>query len=55
MTTIAATMPVSKPALWTGRILSGLVIAFLMLDGAIKLVPWPVVTDTMDKMGYGSS
>ena len=55
MTTIAATTPVSKPALWTGRILSGLVIAFLMLDGAIKLVPWPVVTDTMDKMGYGSS
>ena len=38
-----------------GRILSGLVIVFLMLDGAIKLVPWPVVTDTMDKMGYGSS
>ena len=55
MTTIAATMPVSKPARWFGRILSGLVIAFLMLDGAIKLVPWPVVTDTMDKMGYGSS
>ena len=26
-----------------------------MLDGAIKLVPWPVVTETMDKMGYGSS
>jgi hypothetical protein len=28
---------------------------FLMIDGAIKLVPWPVVTETMDKMGYGSS
>src|SRR3984893_5320606 len=55
MTTITATMPVSKPARWVGRILSGRVIAFLMLDGAIKLVPWPVVTDTMDKMGYGSS
>ena len=48
-------MPVSNPARWVGRILSGLVIVFLMLDGAIKLVPWPVVTDTMDKMGYGSS
>ena len=54
MTTMSATMPVSKPARWLGRILSGLVIAFLMLDGAIKLVPWPVVTETMDKMGYGS-
>ena len=25
------------------RILSGLVIVFLMIDGAIKLVPWPIV------------
>jgi hypothetical protein len=55
MSTIAETTPSSKPALWTGRILSGLVIAFLLLDGAIKLVPWPVVTQTMDQMGYGSS
>ena len=28
---------------------------FLLFDGAIKLVPWPVVTETMDRMGYGSS
>ena len=55
MTDIAVTIPVSKPARWLGRILSGLVIVFLLLDGAIKLVPWPVVTETMDKMGYGSS
>ena len=27
----------------------------LLFDGAIKLVPWPVVTETMDKMGYGAS
>jgi hypothetical protein len=46
---------VSKPALWSGRLLSGLVIVFLLFDGAIKLVPWPVVTETMDRMGYGSS
>jgi len=49
------TVPVSKPARWTGRVLSGLVIVFLLFDGAIKLVPWPIVTETMDKMGYGSS
>jgi len=55
MTDIAETMPVSKPARWLGRMLSGLVIVFLLFDGAIKLVPWPVVTETMDKMGYGSS
>jgi hypothetical protein len=55
MTDIAETVPVSKSARLLGRILSGLVIVFLLFDGAIKLVPWPVVTDTMDKMGYGSS
>jgi len=55
MTTIAETAPVSKPARWLGRVLSGLVILFLLFDGAIKLVPWPVVTETMDRIGYGSS
>ena len=55
MSTIAATEPVAKPARWIGRVLSGLVIVFLVLDGAIKLVPWPVVTQAMDRIGYGSS
>jgi len=55
MSTIAETAPVSKPARWTGRVLSGLVIVFLLFDGAVKLVPWPIVTETMDRMGYGSS
>jgi DoxX-like family len=55
MTTVTETAPVSISARLLGRILSGLVIVFLLLDGAIKLVPWPVVTDTLDRMGYGSS
>jgi hypothetical protein len=55
MPAITEGAPVSKPALWTGRALSGLVILFLLFDGAIKLVPWPMVTETMDRMGYGSS
>ena len=55
MTTIAEAVPVSIPARWLGRTMSGLVIVFLLFDGAIKLVPWPIVTETMDKMGYGSS
>jgi DoxX-like family len=53
--TLADTAPVSRSALWSGRVVSGLVIVFLLFDGAIKLVPWPVVTETMDRMGYGSS
>ena len=55
MPTLAGAAPVSKPALWLGRVLSGLVVLFLLFDGAIKLVPWPVVTETLDRMGYGSS
>jgi hypothetical protein len=55
MTIIAETVPASRPARWAGRILSGLVVVFLLFDGAIKLVPWPIVTETMDRMGYGSS
>jgi DoxX-like protein len=55
MPTDADPASISKPALWLGRVLSGLVIVFLVFDGAIKLVPWPVVTETMDRIGYGSS
>ena len=55
MPTIAEIAPVSRPARLTGRVLSGLVIVFLLFDGAIKLVPWPIVTETLDRIGYGSS
>jgi hypothetical protein len=55
MSSIAEIAPISKPARWLGRVLSGVVILFMLLDGAIKLVPWPVVTETMDRIGYGSS
>lgn len=46
---------VSKPARITGRVMSGVVVLFLLFDGAIKLLPLPVVTETMDKMGWGAS
>jgi hypothetical protein len=55
MPTMGEQAPVSRSASWLGRGLSGLVILFLLFDGAIKLVPWPVVTETMDRIGYGSS
>ena len=56
MTTIteSTTAPASRAAHLLGRILSGLVIVFLLFDAAIKLVPLAVVTETMDRMGYGS-
>jgi hypothetical protein len=55
MPTAAENTPVPGPARWLGRVLSGLIIVFLLFDGAIKLVPWPIVTETMDRIGYGSS
>jgi len=45
-----ATSSVSRGALWTGRVMSGLVIAFLLMDGAMKLIPLQVVIDTSQQM-----
>jgi uncharacterized membrane protein YphA (DoxX/SURF4 family) len=46
------TTPISNTAVWAGRIMSGLVIAFLLFDGAVKLVPIDPVTETMEQLGY---
>jgi hypothetical protein len=47
------TFPIaSRTVPWTGRVLSGLVILFLLFDGAIKLVPIQPVTDSLRKLGY---
>jgi hypothetical protein len=36
----------------TGAVMSGLIVAFLVFDGAIKLVPIAPVTETMTALGY---
>jgi hypothetical protein len=36
---------------WTGRVLSGLVIAFMLFDAIIKLIPIQPVIDTFRQMG----
>ena len=45
----------TKAALCTGRVLSGLVVLFLTIDGAIKLVPIQPVTDSLRELGYLTS
>jgi hypothetical protein len=45
----------TKAALWTGRVLSGLVILFLTVDGAIKLIPIQPVTDSLRELSYPTS
>jgi hypothetical protein len=51
MQTAAEHAPASNGAIWTGRVLSGLVIAFLLADGAVKLVPLDVVVETSEQLG----
>jgi len=55
MQTIVQTGETSNAALWTGRIMSGLVIAFMLLDGAMKLVPLDVVVTTSEQIGIPGS
>jgi hypothetical protein len=45
----------NNKAIWLGRTLSGLVILFLAADGVMKLVPIPIVTETMGQLGYPTS
>jgi hypothetical protein len=54
MPSVTQTAPVSKKSLWTGRIMSGLVIAFLAVDVVIKfLKPAPAaVVETFAHVGW---
>jgi hypothetical protein len=46
--------PVSMRDHVLNRLIGGLIILFLLVDGASKLVPWPCVIEAMDRIGYGS-
>jgi len=41
--------------IWIGRILSGLVIVFLLMDAGMKLVPIQPVIEAMQNLGFTSS
>jgi hypothetical protein len=42
----------SRGALWTGRVLSGLVVAFLLMDGVMKLIQPEVVKKGTTELGF---
>jgi hypothetical protein len=50
--TLAVPVGRRNVAYWTGWVLSGLVIAFLVVDAGMKLVPLDVVTETMAGLGW---
>jgi hypothetical protein len=47
----APAAPAGK-AVWAGRILSGLVVLFLLMDGSMKLVPLQVVIDASRDLAW---
>ena len=42
----------SDALLWTGRILSGIIIFLLTLGAVMKLIPIPPVIETMNNLGF---
>jgi hypothetical protein len=42
----------SPAMLWAGRVMSGLVIVFLIFDVGIKLIRHPIVAETMVQIGW---
>jgi len=47
--------PVSMRDHVLNRLIGGLIILCLVVDGASRLVPWPSVIEAIDRIGYGSS
>ena len=52
MQPIAQQVPVSGGRLWTGRIVSGLTAALLLLDGALKALKLPAVVAGTMQVGF---
>ncbi|MGH8178456.1 MAG: DoxX family protein [Steroidobacter sp.] len=52
MHSLTHTASVSTKALWTGRILSGLAVVFLLFDSLIKLIKMDVVVESFAQLGY---
>jgi hypothetical protein len=48
-TSLATRSPIM---MWSGRVLSGLVVLFLLFDGTIKLLEMDVATQTTAQLGY---
>jgi hypothetical protein len=49
----AAPRDTSRAQIWTGRTLTGLIVAFLLVDAGAKLVPLAPVVEASQKLGIG--
>ena len=48
------TVPVSKAALWTGRVLTAIPVLMLLMSGVMKLMKPPSVVDGFVKLGFST-
>ena len=48
-------VPVSKAALWTGRVISALPVLMLLMSAAMKLAKVPVAIKGFEELGYPAS
>ena len=42
----------SRAGIWTGRVLTGLIATFLLVDAGAKLIPLAPVVEVMQKLGF---
>ncbi len=49
------TVSASKKMIWAGRIMSGLVVLFLLFDGVVKLLRLPIAMEPTVRLGYPES
>ncbi|HUJ39663.1 MAG TPA: DoxX family protein [Candidatus Acidoferrales bacterium] len=52
MTAAASGAGTSKGSLWTGRVISGLVVLFLLFDGVTKVIREPHVMEASARIGF---
>ncbi|HEV7715392.1 MAG TPA: DoxX family protein [Steroidobacteraceae bacterium] len=52
MAAVIESAPASKKLTWTGRVLSGITVVFLLFDGIIKLMLIQPVVDSFTQLGY---
>ncbi|HKW89430.1 MAG TPA: DoxX family protein [Candidatus Acidoferrales bacterium] len=52
MNTMAQAVSVSNKAIWTGRILGGILVLFLLFDSITKLMSASFVLDALRRLGY---
>ena len=51
-TTLPAPGSIGRGALWTGRVLSAVLVILLLLDATMKLIPLQIVTDESASLGW---